>query len=189
MWEQELTFINHPQKDYILHGIKYGFDLVNTEMDQIPVETPNHPSARPNSPLYDKIHDQICEEIACGNYIVSPVKPVIVSPLAGILKDDGSVRLIHDCSLPQGAALNDYAVINDKVSFETVEQAAQCIKYNSFLCKIDLKSAYRSVKISEQCQKLTGLKFSVNGQESHLYDSKLCFGARLAPSIFHLLSQ
>lgn len=189
MWERELNFIDHPQKDEILYNVTHGFDLVNTNIEPTPVETPNHPSAQPSSPLYEKIHAQICEEIACGNYIVTPVKPVIVSPLAGILKDDGSVRLIHDCSLPEGAALNDYACINEKVSFETVEQAAQAIKHNSYFCKIDLKSAYRSVKISKESQKLTGLKFKVNNQETYVFDSKLPFGARLAPSNFNLLSQ
>lgn len=189
MWERELKQIRDPHTDYVINGIKNGFDIVDKNIAPVTVESRNHPSARPGSPLYDKVHAQVYQEIECGNYIVTNVKPTIVSPLAALEKNDGSVRLIHDCSFPPGKALNDYASIEEKQSFDTVEQAAAAIKPGSWFAKTDLKSAYRSVNISKSSQELTGLQFCVNGQDTYLYDSKLPFGARKSVGVFHILSQ
>ena len=58
------------------------------------------------------------------------------------------------------------------------------------MAKVDLKSANRSVSISEQSQQVTGFKWGFpDGKEYTLYDCKLPFGAKLAPNIFHRLSQ
>ena len=38
-------------------------------------------------------------------------KPAIISPLGAIPKDDGSVCLIHDGSLPEGFSMNEYHTI------------------------------------------------------------------------------
>ena len=34
--------------------------------------------------------------------------PDIIGPIAIIPKPDGEIRLIHDCSRPEGLAVNDY---------------------------------------------------------------------------------
>ena len=61
----------------------------------------------------DKVEDTIRQEIAEGNYIVSPHKPTIVSALGAIPKPDcAELRLIHDCSMPPGKAVNDYIDID-----------------------------------------------------------------------------
>lgn len=57
------------------------------------------------------------------------------------------------------------------------------------MAKVDLKSAYRSVPISKQSQRVTGLKWFINNQVTYLYDTKLPFGSKEAPGIFHRLSQ
>ena len=54
---------------------------------------------------------------------------------------------------------------------------------------IVLKSAYMSVSISAESQQFTGLKFVLNNQVVYLRDTKLPFGSRLAPGIFHRLTQ
>ena len=55
------------------------------------------------------VEAQIREEIDNGRYIITKEKPKIISALGAIVKDSGKVRLIHDCSRPQGNALNDLA--------------------------------------------------------------------------------
>ena len=54
---------------------------------------------------------------------------------------------------------------------------------------MDLKSAYRSVNISKDSQRFTGLQFSIGGRTIYMRDTKLPFGCRLAPGIFHRLTQ
>ena len=75
-WERE--FSNDVDRDFILNGIKNGFDIVDTDAEVSPVLLPNHPSAKPQSDLYDKATEQGLNEIRCGNYsagwLLSPTR-------------------------------------------------------------------------------------------------------------------
>ena len=67
-WATEL--VGDRDRDFILHGIRHGFDIVNPKAVPAPVETPNNKSARPGAPLYNQATQQILGEIEQGNYIV-----------------------------------------------------------------------------------------------------------------------
>ena len=149
----------------------------------------NHPSARPGSPLYKKASEQVKKEIEAGNYVFCDRKPNIVSPMAAIPKPDGDVRLIHDCSRPSGRAVNDYCTSDWHQKFSTVDDAASMMTNNCYFAKVDLRSAYRSVRINAASQKVTGFKWNFDNKEIYLKDTKLPFGAKLSPGIFHRLTQ
>lgn len=186
-WEEELH--DDPDKEFILDGIKNGFDIIDPESDVFPVTCANHPSARPNSPLYAKASNQVLKEIECGNYVVCDEAPKVVSPMAAIPKPDGGVRLIHDCSRPHGRAVNDYSSSDWKQKFARVDDAASLMTEGCYFSKVDLKNAYRSVGISEKSQLVTGLQWDFSGKTVYMRDTKLPFGARLSPGIFHRLTQ
>ena len=124
-----------------------------------------------------------------GNYEVVDTPPDIISPIGVIAKADGGVRLIHDCSMPPGKAVNDYSTEEWHQKFARVDDAAALVTEGCYMAKIDLQSAYRSVNISKHSQKVTGLKWQFCGKTVYLRDKKLCFGSRMAPGIFHRLSQ
>lgn len=117
-------------------------------------------------------------------------KPIIVSALGAIPKDSGDIRLIHDCSRPQGQAVNDYAG-ELKVKYQTFQEALDLIKPGHFMAKVDLKSAYRSVSLHPSSLPATGLKWTFEGHTTPTYmvDTRLPFGSKVAPSIFHRLTQ
>ena len=173
----------------MLQGIANGFDIIDDDVVVSPVSVKNHPSARPSSKLYGKATEQILTEIELGNYVICDSPPEIVSLIAVIPKTDGGVRLIHDCSRPIGNAVNDYCSTDWKQKFSTVDDAAARMTEGCFFAKVDLKSAYRSVGLSQRSQQVTGLKWQINGQTVYMRDSKLCFGARLSPRIFHRITQ
>ena len=139
-WEEELH--DDPDKEFILDGIKNGFVIIDPESDVFPVTCANHPSARPNSPLYAKASNQVLKEIECGNYVVCNEAPKVVSPMAAIPKPDGGVRLIHDCSRPHGWAVNDYSSSDWKQKFAQVDDAASLMTEGCYFSKVDLKNAY-----------------------------------------------
>jgi hypothetical protein len=56
-WENELE--NDFDKTFLLHGIEFVFDIVNTENLPVDILAKNHPSALPGSQLYEKVHLQI----------------------------------------------------------------------------------------------------------------------------------
>ena len=57
------------------------------------------------------------------------------------------------------------------------------------MAKVDLQSVYRSVKISEHSKQVTGLKWQFGKKTVYLRDTSLCFSSKLAPGIFHRLTQ
>ena len=75
-----------------------------------------------------QVLQQIRAEIAEGNYQVTSEKPVVICPLAAVAKDDGSARLIHDCSMPRGMSINDHATLTNKQCFDSVDDAVELIK-------------------------------------------------------------
>lgn len=187
-WEEELK--DDYDEEFLLNGIRNGFNIVSEVPLPENIATKNHPSARPNSPLYKEAHAQILTEIENGNYIFADSTPKIVSPLGVIPKPDGGVRLIHDCSRPIGMAVNDFAHNFDKQKFQSVDDACKLVAKNYYMAKVDLKSAYRSVKLSKRSQEVTGLRWTFpDGSEHTFIDTKLPFGSKLAPGIFHRLSQ
>lgn len=186
-WEEELS--EDYDRQFILSGIKHGFDIIDEGSEVNPVSCPNHPSARPNSPLYDKATSQVIKEIENGHYVVCDTPPQIVSPMAVIPKPDGDVRLIHDCSRPVGEAVNDYCSVDWQQKFARVDDAAAVMTENCYFAKVDLRSAYRSVGLSKKSQEVAGLSWELNGKTVFLKDTRLPFGARRSVSIFHRLTQ
>jgi len=124
-----------------------------------------------------------------GNYILSKMKPLITSALGSVPKEDGSMRLIHDASMPIDSCINSF-VQEKSCSYMDLRAACKLIKQNNYLCKVDLKNAYRSVSLHKSNYKYTGLHWKFEGDSNFTYfcDTKLPFGASKSPSIFQRLS-
>ena len=58
---------------------------------------------------------------------------------------------------------------------------------NCYFVKVDLCFAYRSIRINAASQRVTGFKWNCN-KEIYLKGTKLPFGAKLSPAIFHRLT-
>ena len=171
-----------------MHGIEHGFSIVDDNAIVTPAAAVNHPSARPGNPQYEAVRCQVLNELTEGNYVVTADKPALISPLGAVPKPDGGVRLIHDCSRPTGQALNDHASLGETIRYQTIDNATDLIQAGFWCGKVDLKAAYRSVRINEASQQFTGLHFHIDGREVYMYDTKLPFGCRLAPEIFSRLT-
>ena len=128
---------------------------------------------------------QIKHEIDSHNYIICPTKPQIVSSLGAVVKDNGKVRLIHDCSRPEGHSVNSYATTSH-FKYQTVDDVVQMLPKNGFMAKIDLSSAYRSVPIHPYCYELMGLSWVFEGDSkpTFIVDTRFAFGLAKAPQYF-----
>ena len=122
-----------------MQGICEGFRLTTagSKFTQVEMENYNSTTAPETIAL---VHTQIRKEVVNGRYVVTWDKPTIVSALGAIPKPNGKIRLIHDCSRPLGAALNEYAE-KDKVCFQSVKEAAGKLHTNYFMAKIDLRGS------------------------------------------------
>lgn len=106
-WAKELT--DDIDKEFILNGVSGGFDNVYINAVPHKAEQNNHASMQSSSNFYSKGCLKIKDEMELKNYVKVSKKTVVISSLGALPKSDGDVRLIHDCSRPEGGALNDYA--------------------------------------------------------------------------------
>ena len=188
-WMAELDL--DEDKDFLLDGIINGFELIPADSALSPAEMDNYSSStKPEA--RDKVEQTLQEEIAEGNYVITPNRPTIVSALSAVPKvGSQELRLIHDCSMPVGRGVNSYVPSLDKFHFQTIDDAVKLVDTEYYLAKIDLRHAYRSVPIHPSNYPATGLKWTFSGDNrpTYLYDTRLCFGGRRSPGIFHRLTQ
>ena len=170
--------------------MKDGFQLLPVDASIVQAEMDNYFSA--TSPTSkDKVESSILEEIEAGNYAITTHKPTIISALGAVPKPDSDeLRLIHDCSMPPSLGVNNYIAI-EKQTFQTLDDAVKLIDKDSFIAKVDLRRAYRSVPVHPSNHDALGLKWKFQGDKhfTYLVDTRLPFGGRSAPGIFHRLTQ
>lgn len=179
-------------RSFILNGVKYGFDVIDTEVAESavkPTEMENYNSA--TSPEnFAKVEQQIKEEILNDRYKIVKTKPRIISALGAVNKSNGKVRIIHDASRPSGGAINDFWV-KEKFQYQSIQDAVDLVRPGYWMAKVDLLSAFRSVSTHVSNHKFMGLKWTFSGdnEPTFLVDTRLPFGTRRSPYIFHQLGQ
>ena len=144
-----------------------------------------------NAGAKDKVEATLLDELASGNYLISDTKPRIVSALGAVPKPDSEeLRLIHDCSMPSGLGVNSYIEI-EKQKFQTIDDAVALLQKGYYMAKVDLRHAYRSVPVHPANYQALGLKWKFKGctKYTYLMDTRLPFGGKSAPGIFHRLTQ
>jgi hypothetical protein len=57
--------------------------------------------------------------------------------LGVIPKPDGGVRLIHDCSRPDGTAVNDFVGHFEKQRFQTIDDVAKLVSKDYYMSKVE----------------------------------------------------
>ena len=75
------------------------------------------------------------------------------------------------------------------VHYATIDDAVRMINDDSYLAKIDLQSAYRSVPIHPSCFNLTGIQWTFEGElePTYMFDCRLPFGASRSCRIFQAI--
>jgi hypothetical protein len=184
VWRMELEY--DVNKTFILDGIQFGFKIIDRDCGVLRASCKNYKSALLDN--HDRVELQILKEIRLGRYIIVDNPPPVVSSLGAVPKAGGGIRVIHDLSRPAGG-LNKYGV-DSGVTYATVDEALKMIKPGSYLAKLDLSEAYRSLPIHPLCYNLTGLSWTFTGVEDpvFLFDARLPFGSSLSGSIFQSVS-
>ena len=95
-------------RDFLLDGIRDGFQITKEGSQFTPAERTNYRSA--TETYRELVEDHLYKEPEIGHYIVVHEKPTIVSSLGAVPKPtSGTIQLIHDCSHPLGQGLNSYS--------------------------------------------------------------------------------
>lgn len=192
-WRHELSDTDMPKElvNFVLSGVSDGFRISNVSNDSTdaePVEQENYSSVIQN---HVAVQSQILSEITSGRYRVVEDRPAIVSAMGAIPKSSGNgVRLIHDCSQPKGKAVNDLFVSDSKIRFSSAANFRRRLRKDIYMGKVDLSQAYRSCGIHPDDHKLTGLKFTFDGdsEPTYMVDTRLPFGAAASVNGFFQVS-
>ena len=86
--------------------------------------------------------------------------------------------------------MNDYASQEECKYLQPLQEALDLIKQGSYMAKIDVKSAYRLVRIHPSNYQATGLQWTFEGgtEPTYLVDTRLPCGSRKAPTFFNRLT-
>ena len=134
----------------------------------VPAEMENYFSVTEPA-VRDEVEATLLEEISIGNYVVTDVKPSIISATGAVPKPGTEeVRLIHDCSQPKGSAIKDYAD-TEHFKYQSIDDAIKLLQPGYFMAKVDLCQAYRSVNIHPSNYAATGLKWHFPNTKSFTY--------------------
>ena len=113
-----------PDKAFLLAGIKNGFRIANKGWGKMRQRQriKNPLPCIPVGHWWKKLKTQIEQ-----GHVIASEKPAIISPLGSTPKDDWSVRLIHNGSLPEGFSMNEYTD-RHLVRYQTLQDACHLAK-------------------------------------------------------------
>lgn len=189
---------HHPDKQfvqYLINGLREGFDTLVRETDLPTMECKNLRSALKDPEAIDSI---IATEVEKG-YLRGPFKepPFLkyrVSPIGLVEgKYSGKKRLIVDLSSPHDNP--EHLSVNDLIDKEScsltyvkIDDATKEIKRmgrGAILNKTDVTDAFKQISIRLDQHHLYCIKW----KGLYYYYVRLCFGSRSSPRIFDTLSR
>ena len=179
---------SHPDRDFVhhvLHGLTFGLNI-GVENAMGPGSHSNNFSALRYKKLVSvALQKEIANGCISGPYATPPFVHFHCSPITAVAKPNKSVRLILDMSAPRGDALNEF-IDPDKFSchYSSFDQAIAMIVgigEGAFMCKLDLKNAFRLCPVRSQDWPLLGFKWE--GQ--FYFYTRLPYGSRSSPHIFN----
>lgn len=171
---------------FVLTGLCRGFRILDPGVD-ISYALKNYSSI-----LEPAMYKQMCETISkelCSGQVTRLEEPAeCVHALGAVVRPDGRLRPITDCSRPC-ISINDHMSTTAlKFKFSHVEDTRSMVDLNWYGSVIDISNAYRSVMVYPPHRKYQGFSWELDGIKCNFQDNALCFGLRSAPSIFNQVS-
>lgn len=189
-WRHELEFENDTNlKNYLSFGIENGFLIVDEHCDIPPYECANYSSVLSGEP-WECIDGIIRKELSCGKYVRAIEKPHCVHSLGAVPKKGTSKwRPITDCKRPVGSSIDSFmSTTFHNFCYATIDNVIEILQPGMFMASLDISAAYRSVLIHPSQWKYQGISWHIEGQQTYLLDTHLCFGLRCAPYLFTQIS-
>lgn len=180
---------------YLIQGFKIGFDTGISSLPQTCYECDNLLSAKrqPES-TYELLQTEVERGYVVGPFNSVPFELYRISPLGiAVGKYSGKKRLIVDLSAPhdndEHPSLNELIDKEEfSLSYVTIDTAIRKIKTlgkGAWLCKVDIKDAFKLCPIKESLWPYYGVKWFNN----YYFFTRLVFGSRSSPKIFDCLSE
>ena len=179
--------VNDDERMYLWRGVLSGFNIVDDNCPSSYV-CDNYNSIL-ESKFRKEMTDLLRKELLENKVSVTASPPRCIHALGAVVKANGKLRPITDCSRPDNVSINNYMLTTfETFSYKSVEDAVQVLDHNDHMCVVDISSAYRSVNVNPSHANFQGLSWDFGDGPTLLIDRRLCFGLRCAPRIFNSLS-
>ena len=189
LFESELS--THPDRTWcsrLLHTLQHGA-TIGYQGPRFARTTPNLPSAtRHPNVIKEELRKECAKGHIAGPYTNPPLKNLQCSGVGVVPKKNGTWRMIMHLSAPHLHSINDGIDKEDfSLRYSTIDDATRLIAAagtGAYMCKIDLKSAFRLLPIAQSDWELLGIRW----QGKYYFDKRLPFGLRSAPYLFNQLA-
>ena len=172
---------------FVLTGACRGFPIVDKGCSTS-YYCENYASLTKGSFL-DEMTTKVKDELLGGKVRQSVNKPRCVHSLGGVVKTDGSLRPITDCSSPDDININLYMDNTcSKFRYHSIDDVVDLLEPNEFCAVSDISSAYRSINVLPGHRQFQGFKWDIGSGDVWFNDLCLCFGLKCAPWIFTQVS-
>lgn len=173
------------EAELLIYDIYFGVSLLPpglTPADVPPFAVDNYPCSEPG--VITAIEEKLRDELSSGRIRVTLERPAHLTAIYGKQEKD-SVRIITDFSKPQGLALNDFT---DNMHFSMLshEDAFALLTPGSYMAKLDIRKAYRTVGVRPSQWHLLSFAWTdhASGRTTYYIDTRLPFGHAKAPEAF-----
>lgn len=170
----------------VLTGVCQGFRIIDQELN-LSYSQKNYKSILVGN-MYEQMCNTISKEVKSGQISQVSQPATCVHALGAVVRPDGRLRPITDCSRPS-VSINDHMMETaGKFTFSHIEDTRQMISPLGYGGVVDISNAYRSVLIYPPHRTYVGFQWEDGGKLFHFVDNALCFGLKSAPAIFNSLS-
>lgn len=174
------------EDSFVLSGVCRGFRIVDDDVD-LHYSVGNYKSIL-NEDMYNQMCEIIVKELAKGQVSRLDKPATCVHALGAVVRPNGKLRPITDCSRPQKSVNNYMTATAKRFKFSHVEDTRHLVTERGYGGTVDLSNAYRSVLIYPPHREFVGFNWVRDGKTLHFCDNSLCFGLKSAPSIFNSIS-
>lgn len=177
------------EAEELLHIVRHGAEILprgKRLADVPPFEVHNYPATPEGAAA--TLAD-IESELARGVLIEVTHKPQYLTALSVKQEAAGKVRVLRDCSAPEGNAANDHVDALHYTMMD-VRDAQAAMRPRRWMAKVDIKAAFRTVGVRPDQRGLLGFKFRPpeGGRDRYFVDTRLPFGLKNSSEIFCRLS-
>ena len=170
----------------LLWCITDGFPIVDDDVPSYYCRNYNSITEPVGKEKMDKI---VRSELAENVISMVDYTPHCVHSLGAVPKPGGGIRPISDCSRPTGLSVNNFcSSLFKEFSYKSVDDVVDILKWGMCMSVVDIKSAYRAVPIRQEHRKYMGFEWELDGIKKVFVENRLCFGLRLGPQYFQLIS-
>ena len=185
---QHLVESRYPVRltNILIDGFTNGFPLHHSGPMNNLASTSNNVPVELEQILLEKINLEIDKGRIMGPFISSPFNSFNISPISLREKSTpGKYRMIHNLSYPHdGSSINaNIEEVQKSVKYSSIREAIDLLARVSdvvYMCKTDIKDAFRMLPITIRDQPKLGFKF----QDKLYFDKTLPMGCAMSCKLF-----